>query len=412
MRIALHVYGTRDDVEPYIALARRLQHKGYSVQLAGPRRFTQLALRHGVLYEPLPDDLLALSEMHEGRRALAAGGLGIGRLAQRIHALTDALLKSEWYAAHAFWPDLIVYHPKSIASPHMAERIGCRLIMASPLPVHTPTSEFPTPIVPWRTLGPLNRLSHTVVERHFMCLFSKPILKWRRKTLGLPEHPRLRLAPDRKLYAYSKHLVPFPKDWGRHIHVTGAWWLQEPDCRLPAELETFLSVGAPPVYVALAGLPERHAHDLAHTTVRAAKMLGKRVLFATAGRPIGTLRSSDVLVVADVPVDQVLTRTDMIFHHGGAASTAAALRAGKPSAIHAAVGEEHFWARRVHDLGAGPPPLKVKRLSAEGIATFMRAMDAPVLRDKVRQLSSQMRDEGGIDDAVRVIEQLERVVGR
>ncbi|MBK5571665.1 glycosyltransferase, partial [Ensifer sp. SSB1] len=403
----IHVYGARYDDEPYIALARRLQLNGYSVQLAGPRRFTQVALRHGVLYEPLPDDLLALSETHEGRRALAAGSLANDRVAHRIHAITDDLLQSEWRAAHTFWPDLMVYHPKSIASPHMAERVGCRSIMSSPLPILTPTSAFPTPKVPFRTLGPLNRLSHTVAEQHFTRLFRKPILKWRRKTLGLPERPRLRHAPDRKLYAYSRHLVPVPRDWGRHIHVTGAWWLEEPERRLSAELAAFLTSGPPPVYVALAGMPEGLVHDFAFTAVRAARMVGKRVLLATAGGPVGILRSSEVLAVADMPLDQVFTRADMIFHHGGAATTAAALRAGKPSAICPVFSEGHFWARRVHDLGAGPPPVKVKRLSVEGIAVLMHTMDTPFVREKVRQLSSQMRDEGGIDDAVRVIEQLE-----
>ncbi|WP_429820455.1 glycosyltransferase [Ensifer sp. B1-9] len=411
MRIGIHVFGALDDVEPYIALARRLQLKGCSVQLAGPRRFSQVALRHGVLYESLPDDLLALSETQEGRRVLAAGGLANDRVAHRIHALTDDLIQSEWRAAHTFWPDLIVYHPNSIASPHMAERVGCRTIMASPLPVLTPTSAFPTPTVPWRTLGPLNRLSHTVAEQHFTRLFRKPILKWRRKTLGLPERPNSHHAPDRKLYAYSRHLVPVPRDWGPHIHVTGAWWPEEPERRLSAELETFLTDGPPPVCVALADMPEELVHDFASTAVTAARMVGKRVLLATAGRPVGILRSSEVLAVSDVPLEQVFTRADMIFHHGRAATTAAALRAGKPSAIYPVFSEGHFWARRVHDLGAGPPPVKVKRLSVEELAASMHSMDIPCVREKVRQLSSQMRDEGGIDDAVRVIEQLERVRG-
>uniref|UniRef100_UPI003F4990AB glycosyltransferase n=1 Tax=Ensifer adhaerens TaxID=106592 RepID=UPI003F4990AB len=409
MRIGIHVYGTRDDVEPFIALAKRLHLAGYAVQLAGPHRFAQLARGHGVLYEPLPDDFLALCETDESHRALLCGLLLNGRFARHIHALIDELLRSEWRAAHIFRPHLIVYHPKSIASPHMVERIGCRSIFASPLPVHTPTSAFPTPSVPWRTIGPLNRISHTVVEQYFERAFRKPILNWRRKTLGLPERPRGRHAPDRKLYAYSRHLVPTPKDWGEHIHVTGAWWLEEPDRRLPAELETFLSVGVPPVCVTLAGIPERLAHDLACAAIGAGRMLGKRVVFATAGRSVGNLRSPDVFALDDVPLNQVLSRVDTIFHHGQAATTAAALRAGRPSAIYRALSEGRFWARRIHDFGAGPPPIEVKSLSVEQMTALMSAMDTPFVRDNVRQLSSQIRDEGGIDDAVRVIEQLDRV---
>ncbi|MGE6784539.1 glycosyltransferase [Ensifer adhaerens] len=67
MRIVIHVYGTRDDVEPFIALANRLHLAGYAVQLAGPRRFAPLTRGHGALYEPLPDDFLALRERDPSR---------------------------------------------------------------------------------------------------------------------------------------------------------------------------------------------------------------------------------------------------------------------------------------------------------------------------------------------------------
>lgn len=142
-------------------------------------------------------------------------------------------------------------------------------------------------------------------------------------------------------------------------------------------------------------------------------MLGKRVLFATGGRQVdGLVSSSDVLADADGRRNDILTRADMSFHHGQAATVAAALRAGRPSAIFPASSEGRFWAGRVHDLGAGPPPGNVKRLSVEGIASTMRAMDTSFVREKVRKLRSQMRSEGGLDDAVRVIDRLMRVERR
>ena len=60
----------------------------------------------------------------------------------------------------SFGPDLIIYHPKSLAPPHIAQKLERPCMLASPLPGFTPTSAFPRPLLPFASLGPLNRASH------------------------------------------------------------------------------------------------------------------------------------------------------------------------------------------------------------------------------------------------------------
>ncbi|MEZ4508892.1 MAG: glycosyltransferase [Eubacteriales bacterium] len=43
----------------------------------------------------------------------------------------------------------------------------------------------------------------------------------------------------------------------------------------------------------------------------------------------------------------------LIVHHGGAGTTAEALRAGKPNVIVPFIVDQQFWGRRVQALGAG-----------------------------------------------------------
>lgn len=411
MRISIHTYGTRGDVQPYIALGKELLRGGHAVQIVGPQKYGSLALPHGVPYEPLPDEMLDLLDSPEGKQALGGRGALAGLwLLKHIRPLMNNLLSREWSAAHAFWPDMIIYHPKSIASPHMAERVGCRSVLASPLPILTPTSAFPTPMVPFRTLGPLNRASHRLTEWLSSRLFSKNLSQWRKRSLGLPEYFAVPQKPARTLYAYSRFLVPRPKDWGQDVHVTGTWWLDEPNWKPSPELDAFLSSGPPPVYVGFGSMPSLGKIDLTTLLVEAISRLGKRAILATGGGALGNVAASPNLFLASrVPHDQLFPHVDAVIHHGGAGTTAAALRAGKPSVICPFFGDQPFWAHRVHSLGAAPPALDLKRLTVDKVVTAIRAMDDPHIRSRASQLGSEMRSEGGVRDAIGILEELDRL---
>ena len=62
-----------------------------------------------------------------------------------------------------------------------------------------------------------------------------------------------------------------------------------------------------------------------------------------------------------------------VVHHGGAGTTAAGLRAGKPSVIIPFFGDQPFWGKRVHELGAGPKPIPPRKLNADRLADALTA---------------------------------------
>ena len=57
MRVLILAYGSRGDVEPFVALAAELGRRGHSALLAAPGRFADLARRQGVDLHPLDDRL-------------------------------------------------------------------------------------------------------------------------------------------------------------------------------------------------------------------------------------------------------------------------------------------------------------------------------------------------------------------
>ena len=56
MHITLLTYGSRGDVQPFIALAQALQSHGHTPLLAAPHRFASLAADYAIPFAPLPGD--------------------------------------------------------------------------------------------------------------------------------------------------------------------------------------------------------------------------------------------------------------------------------------------------------------------------------------------------------------------
>jgi len=400
MRFAIETLGTRGDVQPYIALAMGLMARGHEVQLAAPVQFSDLAAEHGIPFAGVSGEFLALLDTPEGKAAIAGGkGFGAGfRLLKHMRPLMMRLLDEEWRAVRSFQPDVLVYHPKSFGSPDMAAALGVPHVLASPIPGFTPTDAFPSPMLPFASLGPFNRMSHAFAIHGARLLFAKDLKAWRATTLGLPGRTARKPAAG-TLYAYSPAVLPKPNDWGPDVLVTGYWFLDRPDWQPDEALESFLTAGLPPVYFGFGSVPGIDPAAMAGTILEALKMTGMRGLLAGGGGAIGKAdASARAYFLAGAPHDRLLPRASAAVHHGGAGTTAASLRAGLPTQIVPFFGDQPFWGRRVDALGAGPAPLDRKTLSAAGLAKALTAMDAAAMRARAADLGAAIaKDRGGRD---------------
>lgn len=407
MRVAIHTLGTRGDVQPYLALALGLMNRGHAVQLAAPAQFEGMASALGVPFSPLPGEFLALLDTPEGKAAVAGGkGFSAGfKLLKTVRPLMRRLLDEEWHAVSAFVPDVIVYHPKSIAAAHMAEKLGCRCVLASPLPGFTPTSAFPSPLLPFRSLGPFNRASHVLAIKGAGLLFGKLIMDWRATTLGLSRRRESSVAPSGTLYAYSRHVVPIPSDWGDDVLVSGYWFLDSEDWTPSASLKAFLDAGEPPVYAGFGSMPGIDPQHMASMIIDALARCGKRGLLASGGGALEADRlPPHVHLIDHAPHDALLPLVAATIHHGGAGTVAASLRAGKPMTICPFLGDQPFWARRMNELGVAPPPLDRKTMTADSIAFAIKAMSDADMRARANALGERVRQEDGVGMAVRFLE--------
>jgi sterol 3beta-glucosyltransferase len=94
-----------------------------------------------------------------------------------------------------------------------------------------------------------------------------------------------------------------------------------------------------------------------------------------------------------------------VVHHGGVGTTGAGLTAGVPNVVVPHFADQYFWGRQVDRLGAGPPPIPRRQLTAGKLAL---AIDAAVNHQPMRQeaaaLARRIAADGGVARAIEIFE--------
>ena len=95
-----------------------------------------------------------------------------------------------------------------------------------------------------------------------------------------------------------------------------------------------------------------------------------------------------------------------VVHHAGAGTTGAGLRAGLSAVTVPVMIDQPFWAERIHRLGVGPAPVPFAELTAQRLASAIRAALEDRYRNRARELAGLVNAEDGAETVARRIEQL------
>ncbi len=87
-------------------------------------------------------------------------------------------------------------------------------------------------------------------------------------------------------------------------------------------------------------------------------------------------------------------------HHGGAGTTAAGLRAGRPTIIVPFFGDQFFWGNVIDKNGAGSRPLPGKSITVDELAEAFRFVHKPTTRDAAERIRDAILKEDGCAAAV------------
>ncbi|MCA9198824.1 MAG: glycosyltransferase family 1 protein, partial [Planctomycetales bacterium] len=294
MKVFITTYGSRGDVQPYVALGKRLLDSGHDVTLATSSRFQDFVCDHGLKYGYMNDRLLAIVDTDQGRELLenTNGVFAVVRrtlsMLKQVGPLQESLLEECWNAARQCRPDCILFHPKAYGGPHYAEKLDVPVVLALPFPMFVPTGECPMIGFPNLRLGAwFNRMTYRAVNRLMALSAGKHVRRWRAQH-GLRKQRRFDMlhATDGReipvLHAYSRLVLPQPSDWPESATTTGYWFMDESKHGPPpSEIESFLSAGDTPVYVGFGSMAGRDPERLTEIVVKALQKANVRGILVT-----------------------------------------------------------------------------------------------------------------------------------
>lgn len=212
------------------------------------------------------------------------------------------------------------------------------------------------------------------------------------------------------MLGWSPHVLPTDGRRGGWMHVTGYWFLgHEEGWRPPENLRRFLAGGEPPVALGLGSMGHTGASEAGRIVSLTARALGRAglrgVLISDHAGADADLPENVLRVPGGLPYDWLFPRVSVAVHHGGAGTTAEALRAGTPSVVVPVVPDQEFWGWRLHTLGAAPPPIPHRALTPERLLHAIRqAATDPHMRRRRQALAAQISAEDGISHAVEAFE--------
>ena len=398
MKFALATFGTRGDVQPFLALARGLQQAGHSAVLCAPPNFGAWASSVGVPFAPMGSDFQAFFERING---------GISKAARALEA--ELPLHFEHLLSAAKGCDAVLGTASAVAAPSVAEalRVPFRYVAMSPQAL--PSAHHPPPYVPWPSQPSwLNAAWWRLVRLSFDTL-GKGTLNRQRAALGLlPVDDVLsHVLPRRSFVAVDPLLAPLPPDLSAEAVATGAWVLDE-DAPLPPELEAFLAAGPPPLCITFGSMVDPDPDGTTRLLLDA-RPKGARLLLLRGWARLGRGPLPDgVLALEPVPFSRLFPRVSAVIHHGGAGTTATAARAGVPQVVVPHILDQPYWGTQVHRLGLGPRPIPRARLSAAKLSAALAEALSDACRARVRDVASQLPHDGVARAVALAVAEVER----
>ncbi|XVF41562.1 hypothetical protein PTKIN_Ptkin01aG0289500 [Pterospermum kingtungense] len=298
LQIVMLIVGTRGDVQPFVAIGKRLQADGHRVRLATHSNFKDFVLNAGLEFYPLGGDPKVLAGyMVKNKGFLPSDPSEIPIQRQQIKEIIFSLLpackENDPDSDVKFDVDAIIANPPAYGHTHVAEALKVPLHIFFTMP-WTPTSEFPHPLS--RVKQPVGyRLSYHIVDALIWLGIRDMINEFRKKKLKLRPVTYLRGSYSSSLdvpygYIWSPHLVPKPKDWGRKIDVVGFCFLDLASSYEPPDsLVKWLDDGEKPIYIGFGSLPVQEPERMTQIIVQALEKTKQRGIINKGWGGLGNL---------------------------------------------------------------------------------------------------------------------------
>jgi len=383
VKVVMLALGSRGDVQPMVALGKALKASGMPVVVVAMRDFASLVETAGLSFMPIDATMEETGPAYvEAARKMAGGGMSYHRAVSAWLAdIAPQVVAAEMAAVGP--GDLVVAGVLSIDDAvAFQEARGCLAVQVLTAPV-LPTAAGPSTVTAIRpqARSVLNRWAGraalavgapmlTTTGSHLRDLLHLP----RTSALGFVR--MLQTVPT--LLTTSPLVTPPPDDWSGNICQTGIWFDDSPAWDPPADLTEFLAAGDPPVFISFGSIPSADPDADVLLMMQSARRAGRRVVIRPSHGWSGAEDSSEeVYRLREAPYRWLFPQMAAVIHHGGAGTTAEALLAGVPNAVVAFGVDQPYHGRRIHELGAGPPPIKRSQLTGDRLTELVTTLTQP-----------------------------------
>ena len=398
MKFVLANWGTRGEVEPYVAVGRELVRRGHEVAMAvAPEMvgFTEAAGPAAVAYGP---ELRAILDPHRDYwTCLFSTPWRIQELRKLLREFGEPLGQSRGEVSKALTS--LADGADLLLTGMNFEDVAVNVAEYCDIPFAT------LHIFPLRANGQLLPFLPAPLGRSAMTVFEW--LAWRgqqkdedvqRRELGLPEgtgpwQRRITNHGSLEIQAYDEVCYPgLAAEWAKwdgQRPFVGALTLELPT-DTDDEVASWIAAGAPPICFGFGSVGVESAADTLAMISSVCAELGERALICAAGTDFSSVaHSQHVKVVGVMNYAAALPACRAFVHHGGAGTTNAGLRAGLPTLILWTLPDQAAWGSRVKGLKVGTG----RRFSAttrESMIADLRTVLAPQCLSRARELASRM----------------------
>jgi vancomycin aglycone glucosyltransferase len=368
MKVVLAGYGSRGDIEPCAVVGRELLRRGHNVCMAVPPNmagFVESVGLAAVAYGP---------DSHAQLNTAAEFIVGHSKnpfnaLPEVVERMTSGQTRARcWHR----WRDgadvLLAGMTEQRLAANVAEYQDIPLVALHFFPARIQTSG----------------LLHSQIVK----LAEVPL----RRTLGLPEGAEP-AAASLEIQAYDERCLPEPAaQWvepGTNWPFIGALTL-ESTTDADDEVLSWIAEGTPPIYFGLGSTPISSPAETLGMVIAACAQLGERLLVCAGPNDLSDLGHVDqVKFVGAVSHAAVFPACRAVIHHGGAGTTAAAMRAGVPSLILWLWLDQPVWAAGVEQLKVGSAQ-RFSEATTDSLAGALKSVLAPEYRSRTRKIAPQM----------------------
>ncbi|MBK9122847.1 MAG: glycosyltransferase family 1 protein [Chloroflexi bacterium] len=418
MKINLIAFGTRGDVQPALALALGLRDAGHEVVIFCGTNFVPWVESYGFKAHPGldMDSMMSTEDAVEWSERGTNPMVQLRVMRKLLQEHSDDMTRS----LEAYGGDCDLLVSGFVSTPFaqvIAEKHGLPLIEAALQPYRATRSAAASLSPITKRDSRLNRWFGLFAQRMIGRMVQKPVAGMRER-LSMPAASALdivrRLSDVPVVNGFSRHVVPHPADYPALSATVGYWFLEEASAWTPPpDLVTFLEGDPAPVYIGFGSMSSRNPAGLFGMIRGGVELAGVRAVVMSRWAVENNIQVPETMYVLDrAPHNWLMQHVSAVVHHGGAGTTAAGLRAGKPTLSVPHMADQPFWGRRVREIGAGPEPILKPVLTREALAFRLKELVGTAsFAERASRLGELIRAEDGIANGVAAVERFADALG-